>query len=42
MTFERALRASALDVPRMQARQLLRLVDEHGTDVQALGESFDA
>jgi 2-polyprenyl-6-methoxyphenol hydroxylase-like FAD-dependent oxidoreductase len=26
----------------LQARQLLRLVDEHGTDVQALGESFDA
>jgi hypothetical protein len=26
----------------LQARELLRLVDEHGTDVAAAGESFDA
>ena len=26
----------------LQARQLLRLIDEHGTDVAAVGESFDA
>jgi 2-polyprenyl-6-methoxyphenol hydroxylase-like FAD-dependent oxidoreductase len=26
----------------LQARQLLRLIDEHGTDVAAMGESFDA
>jgi hypothetical protein len=26
----------------LQAQQLLRLVDEHGTDAEAIGESFDA
>jgi hypothetical protein len=26
----------------LQAQQLLRLIDEHGTDVAAVGESFDA
>ena len=25
----------------LQAQQLLRLIDEHGTDVEAIGESFD-
>jgi 2-polyprenyl-6-methoxyphenol hydroxylase-like FAD-dependent oxidoreductase len=36
-TFGRGLTTTLL-----QAQQLLRLIDEHGSDIEAIGESFDA